>query len=59
MSLKRALLTLALGNLLAAFVLSVTVFWGCMRLRDTLTPSDTQIIVGAEGMTETVLLEIY
>ena len=57
MSLKRALFTLALGNLLAAFVLSVTVFWGCMRLRDTLTPSDTQIIVGAEGMTETVLPE--
>ena len=57
MSLKRALLTLALGNLLAAFVLSVTVFWGCMRLRDTLTPSDTQIIVGAEGMTETGLPE--
>ena len=57
MSLKRALFTLALGNLLAAFVLSVLTFWGCMRLRDTLTPSDTQIIVGAEGVTETVLPE--
>lgn len=59
MSLKRALLTLALGNLLAAFVLSVTVFWGCMRLRDTLTPSDTQIIVGAETEFEKSLLENY
>ena len=57
MSLKRALFTLALGNLLAALVLSVLTFWGCMRLRDTLTPSGTQIIVGAEGMAETVLPE--
>ena len=39
MSLKRALFTLALGNLLAASVLSTLAFWGCMRLRDTLTPS--------------------
>lgn len=57
MSLKRALFTLALGNLLVAFVLSVLTFWGCVRLRDTLTPSGTQIIVGAEGMAETVLPE--
>ena len=57
MSLKRALFTLALGNLLAVFVLSVLTFWGCVRLRDTLTPSDTQITVGAEGMAETVLPE--
>lgn len=57
MSLKRALFTLALGNLLAAFVLSVLTFWGCMWLRDTLTPSGTQIIVGAAGVAETVLPE--
>lgn len=40
MSLKRALFTLALGNLLAAFVLSVLTFWGCMQLRDTLRHAD-------------------
>ena len=57
MSLKRALFTLALGNLLAASVLSALAFWGCMRLRDTLTPSGTQVIIGAEGVTETVLPE--
>lgn len=57
MSLKRALFTLALGNLLVASVLSALAFWGCMRLRDTLTPSGTQVIIGAEGVAETVLPE--
>ena len=57
MSLKRTLFTLTLVNLLTASTLSVLAFWGCMRLRATLSPSGTQIIIGAAGMTRSQLPE--
>ena len=57
MSLKRALFTLTLVNLLAASALSALAFWGCMRLRATLSPSGTQIIIGTAGMTRSQLPE--
>lgn len=53
MNLKRSLFTLALVNLLAAAILSAAVFIGCTRIGEALSPSEIQMIVGADGITKT------
>ena len=51
MSLKRALFTLTLTNLLIAAVLSATVFIGCTRIGESISPAGVQMIVDADGIT--------
>ncbi|WP_411337108.1 ATP-binding protein [Ruminococcus gauvreauii] len=52
MSLRKSLFTLTFISIIAAFILSVAAFWGCIRLRGIIAPEGIMIDPHTAAMTE-------